>query len=595
MTQDTNVRAARRQHDSWGEMGGAVSAAACLKQAERERLSHGELLAGINRILQTVVTSESCGETLAATCVQVATELTRSDFACVSELGADGAPRRIAGATSGSSCAWAPSAGLPPDARCPVAALREQVLKSGCALLQNGPLPTQPGAAATGPTPAACLCVPLKHRDGIVLGALTVGKRSGVYSDTELAVLETLAPSIAEVLARCNAESALAELNHTLEQRVAARTAEAQEQAGHLRALASQLSRVEQSERQRLATILQEQILQLIVAAQMQLGTIVRDASSERMSRAAGAARDALDDALRKARSLTVELSPPVLMEVGLIAALEWLADRLEDEHDFAVELKLDPAAEPGDDEVRALLFECAQELLGNVVSHAGAGHARLSLQHTGANTLALVVADPGRGFDPELLARRRTDDTSFGLFSIRERLAHLGGQMAVRTAPGHGTEVRLLAPLRIVPVSVAPLGAAASQTPTPARRARPDIWRVLIVDDHQIMRQGLAGLFQAERDIEVVGEAADGEEAVALTAALRPHVVIMDVDLGGAIDGIQATRRVVAHLPETRVIGLSMHMDEVVSKAMLEAGAVAFLTKGGPCEDLLAIIRSAG
>jgi DNA-binding NarL/FixJ family response regulator len=120
-----------------------------------------------------------------------------------------------------------------------------------------------------------------------------------------------------------------------------------------------------------------------------------------------------------------------------------------------------------------------------------------------------------------------------------------------------------------------------------------PDVQRVLIVDDHQIMRQGLAGLIRFEDDIEVVGEAAAGEEAVAMAAALRPDVILMDVNLGAGIDGIEATRRVLAAHPRVRVIGLSMHGDSSVADAMRDAGAAAYVTKGGPCEELLAVIRS--
>ena len=115
---------------------------------------------------------------------------------------------------------------------------------------------------------------------------------------------------------------------------------------------------------------------------------------------------------------------------------------------------------------------------------------------------------------------------------------------------------------------------------------------RVLIVDDHEIMREGLRGLLQFESGIEVVGEAADGLQAVERTRELKPDVVIMDVNLG-EMTGVETTGRILAENPATKIIGLSMHVDGQVAAAMREAGAAVYLTKGGPAEDLIAAIRA--
>ncbi|WP_058555469.1 PAS domain S-box protein [Thiohalocapsa sp. ML1] len=400
-----------------------------------------------------------------------------------------------------------------------------------------------------------------------------------------------------DISERKAAEAALEELNHTLEARIAARTAEVGEQAQQLRALATELARVEQRERQRLATILHEQIQQLIVAAQMQTGVIAREADTERLRQAASAAQQALAGALETSRSLTLELSPPVLKDAGLIDALAWLAERMETEHGCRLDLHAEPDAEPADEELRYLLFACASELLRNIAKHAGVDQAELSLRRPGAGSLVLGVADQGRGFDPVIVTRRRTEDTGFGLFSIRERLAHLGGRMDLDSAPGRGTRVTLT-----LPATMAQVKATAVATTRQAAWAhgadlcpRLDALRVLIVDDHQIMRQGLAGLLRFETDIEVIGEADSGEQALARAAELNPDVVIMDVNLGPGMDGIEATRRLLAARPALRIIGLSMHLDSAVANAMRDAGAVAYLSKGGPCEELVKSIREQG
>jgi DNA-binding NarL/FixJ family response regulator len=106
------------------------------------------------------------------------------------------------------------------------------------------------------------------------------------------------------------------------------------------------------------------------------------------------------------------------------------------------------------------------------------------------------------------------------------------------------------------------------------------------------VMRQGLAGLLRAESDIEIVGEASDGQSAIDLVRELRPDVVLMDISMPG-MDGIQATRIIHKELPGVLIIGLSMFQEGEQQAAMRAAGAVAYLTKTGPSEALIEAIRA--
>ncbi len=116
---------------------------------------------------------------------------------------------------------------------------------------------------------------------------------------------------------------------------------------------------------------------------------------------------------------------------------------------------------------------------------------------------------------------------------------------------------------------------------------------RVLIVDDHKIMREGLRELLHLEKDMKVVGEAENGQQALQLAHELHPDVVVMDVNLGDAMNGVEATRRIHAENPDIVVVGLSMHSDPDVAEDMRDAGAAAYLPKGGPSVDLVKAIRS--
>ena len=385
-----------------------------------------------------------------------------------------------------------------------------------------------------------------------------------------------------EITARKTLEHSLLTLNQNLQQ-----------QADQLRALASQLTQAEQRERARLAKILHDHIQQLIVAARMQAGSLQRDPSPERRAAIARGLEAILTEALEASRSLAVELSPPVLEEAGLIGALHWLAARMQAQHGLAVRLRTDVSAEPATQDVRFLLFECIRELLLNAVKHSGVAEVEVTLVRHADSEIRVVVRDAGQGFDPETLASRRLDQASFGLFSIQQRLVHLGGRMEIESAPGRGTRVTLVIPApRVEPAAGSAPGLAAGEA-TPLRlRRSPEVCRVLIVDDHQMIREGLLRLFDFESDLEVVGQAGDGPEAIAAALALSPDVVLMDVNLG-EMDGIEATRRILARQPGIKVIGLSMHEDKAVIEAMRDAGAVAYLTKGGCTDDLIDTIRA--
>ncbi len=238
-------------------------------------------------------------------------------------------------------------------------------------------------------------------------------------------------------------ENQLRALNETLEHRVTERTTEVQSQAEQLRALAADLSRAEQQERKRLAQVLHDHIQQLLVAARMHVESLKLDSADGRSVPLA-----LLAEAIQACRSLAVELSPPVLHRMGLIAGLEWLAERLLEQSRFRVEVQSDDGPEPAAEEVRLLLFECVRELLLNSMKHSGQSQAAVTVARTQDKKIKITVADAGKGFDASLFNARGKTTQTFGLFSIQQRLTHLGGSMQIETAPGQGVLVTLSAPL---------------------------------------------------------------------------------------------------------------------------------------------------
>ncbi|WP_201218937.1 PAS domain S-box protein [Halochromatium roseum] len=369
-----------------------------------------------------------------------------------------------------------------------------------------------------------------------------------------------------------------------------------QESQAQLRQLASELSQAELRERKRLAGLVHDHLQQLIVAASIQVSTLTRSDVGERrvsLRESAQSLSEILNEMLVAARTLSVELSPPVLDETGLIGALHWLGARLRKQQQFVLKLRAEPGAEPASTDLRFMLFEAVRELLLNVVKYAGVGEAEVVLRRPDADRIEIQVRDQGQGFDPAQVQARPLDETGFGLFSIRERLAHLGGTMTIESAPGQGTRVtlRIAAPAQRPASELSTAAHAVDNAPT-LRFRHPRSCRLLVVDDHPVLREGLVSLFDVEHDIKVVGQASDGPEAIHAAAQLAPDVVLMDVNLGAGMDGIEATRQIRAAHPQTRVIGLSMHTDASVEAAMREAGASAYLAKGCALETLLEAIR---
>jgi CheY-like chemotaxis protein/anti-sigma regulatory factor (Ser/Thr protein kinase) len=265
----------------------------------------------------------------------------------------------------------------------------------------------------------------------------------------------------------------------------------------------------------------------------------------------------------------------------------------------FRVHLKNQVEVQPLAEEILLLLFQSARELLFNVLKHAGVKEARLELSRRDG-MIMLTVEDNGNGFEADKLRMEGGESVGFGLFSMRERLSLMGGQMEIKSAPGRGSRIRVTAPLSSV-TSAADRASIPGQkpeaTPIPVeKKPGPDgremKIRIMLVDDHEIVRQGVANLLRKERDFEIVGEASEGESAVGLTREVRPHIVLMDVNMP-RMDGIEATRIIHREFADVKIIGFSIHDDEVQRNAMLQAGAVDYFVKRGSSGKLIEMIRA--
>jgi PAS domain S-box-containing protein len=372
------------------------------------------------------------------------------------------------------------------------------------------------------------------------------------------------------------AELELLQLNESLDQLVFERTALADARSKQLQALAVELIEAEEREKQRIAGLLHEDLQQLLAAARFKLESKCQlDPDLKQV-------QNLLEESINKARHMSRELSPAVLHHYDLAAAIEWLCLNVREQFGLTVGLEAETSKQVESAPSKVFIFRAIQELLFNIVKHAGVNTAKVKIEKS-ADELVIMVSDAGKGFDTSAL-ETFTGKTGLGLMSLRERASYIGGGLTIESSPGKGSRFILRVPIKMDGTAhpCAPATQDEDQIHRPIETA-PSVAeqgiRVLFADDHKVMRQGLIRLVAGKPGILVVGEASNGREALEKVRLIKPDVVVMDISMP-EMGGIEATRRIKAELPGVRVLGLSMHEDEHIAQVMREAGAEASLSK---------------
>jgi signal transduction histidine kinase len=437
---------------------------------------------------------------------------------------------------------------------------------------------------------------PLISRSGRILGILsTHWRRPHEPGLRELRLLDMLARQAADAIERQQTQIALLKSHDRLEERVVERTVELEIRARQLQWLALELARAEEREHERIAEILHEDLQQYLSAFKFRLWNLFpEDRMDPELKQKISDLENLVYESIQKTRQLSHELSPPVLKQNGLVAALKWLGEEMLQRHGLKVTLTTRGEVNPESGAVASLFYRAVRELLFNIARHAGVDSAAVQAAREG-KTIRISVTDEGKGFDPEKCVIAKSE-AGLGLFSLRERISYLGGRVDIRSAPGQGCCVALSLdasePLRL-PAMVGTQTPAPPAAMAPVPKAPPvgGKIRILLADDHTIMREGLANLFKGKEDFEVVAQAANGREAVRYAAEVNPDIILMDVSMP-EMDGIAATTLINATRPGIRIIGLSMHDDDETPKKMLAAGAAGYIYKAAPANQLIETIR---
>lgn len=415
-------------------------------------------------------------------------------------------------------------------------------------------------------TPIVGLCLPLVVGDRSI-GVLEIYRPTALTEETEVETLESITRQAASALE-----------NARLHREVA-------EREGRLQDLAGRLLEAREEERRRLACDIHDGLVQVAVAAHQNLQTYV-----EAHLPGSPPSRDGLDRALQlaaqtvdEARRVIASLRPAALEDSGLGIMLRSRVDSLRMEGwEIAYTEALGEERLPL--EVEVTLYWIAREALLNVRKHARTTRVNITLRRMGKG-VRLEVRDRGRGFDGSALQRNRMPGEQAGLFGMRERVALLGGEFRIHSRPGAGTSV----------VAELPLDRA---TPVPGDwmskpQSRPSPARLLIADDHALIREGLRTTLASEPDLEVVGEAKDGREAVELCYRLRPDLVLMDVRMP-EMDGLTATRAIKAARCDAEILMLTTYEDPDYLFEAVRAGAGGYIIKDAGKRELVSAVRGA-
>ena len=215
-----------------------------------------------------------------------------------------------------------------------------------------------------------------------------------------------------------------------------------------LKHLSSTLSLTEERERRHISEDLHDRIGQAMIIIKMKLEELSEPQADTNSRRVLDEARELLDNAIQDTRTLTFEISPPLLYELGFEPAVEWLIEKFMERHNIPIEYECNGGSRVLDDDVSFFLFKSVRELLFNIVKHAKANKIKVLVRRE-KNRIQISIEDDGVGFVFSNVQFAVNDLSGFGLFSIRERMEHFGGNFDVESKPGKGTRITLVMSLK--------------------------------------------------------------------------------------------------------------------------------------------------
>ncbi len=365
-----------------------------------------------------------------------------------------------------------------------------------------------------------------------------------------------------------------------------------------LRQLSARLLKLQDEERRRIARDLHDTTGQKIAVLSMTLDRLAKlvDTGKVDVKDALTESREVVGKIGEEIRTLSYLLHPPLLDECGLASAVLWYAEGFKKRSGIHLSVSIDEELVRLTTDAETALFRVLQESLTNVHRYSGSPSAEIRIFQS-PSKVHLEIVDHGKG------VKGGTERSTFagaptlgvGIPGMRERIRQLGGQLEVEFS-NEGARVYATLP-RVASTEESGEQSGGELFRDKGNfqanlRQRPDVRkRILIADDHEVMRRGVRGLVESQEEWAVCGEAIEGNEAVSKTKELRPDLLILDVSMPG-MSGIEAALHILKDDPNTKILFFTMHDSPQMMREISNVGAWGYVAKARAGNDLVDAVR---
>jgi PAS domain S-box-containing protein len=359
-----------------------------------------------------------------------------------------------------------------------------------------------------------------------------------------------------------------------------------------LRQLSARLLKLQDEERRRIARDLHDTTGQKIAVLSMTLDRLAKlvDTRKADVKDALAESRDVVAKIGEEIRTLSYLLHPPLLDECGLASAVLWYAEGFKKRSGIHLSVSIDEELVRLTTDAETALFRVLQESLTNVHRYSGSLSAEIRIFRS-ASKVHLEIVDHGKG------VKAGTEPTAFagaptlgvGIPGMRERIRQLGGQLEVEFS-NEGTRVYASLPTEAFTEESEP---ARDKEKFQGNSRQPPVVRkrILIADDHEVMRRGVRGLVESQEEWSVCGEAIEGNEAIRKTRELHPDLLILDVSMPG-VSGIEAALQILKDDPNMKILFFTMYDSPQMMREISNVGAWGYVAKARAGNDLVDAVR---
>jgi two-component system NarL family sensor kinase len=369
-----------------------------------------------------------------------------------------------------------------------------------------------------------------------------------------------------------------------------------------LRNLSGRLLRLQDEERRRISRDLHDVTGQKLALLSMDLSSIQKHkniAKDEEINRLLEESVSLSNDVNKEIRTLSYLLHPPLLDELGLSSAVQWFAQGFENRTGIHVAVDIPSNLVRLAPDAEVALFRIVQESLANVHRYSGSATADVRAR-SDAGEVRLEIGDFGKGMSLESAKPNRAvvAPLGVGIQGMKERVRQLSGTLEITSRPGSGTRVTAILPIGSrraeLPESDQESIVQEGQSVPSRETAHSEVWRkrILIADDHDVLRRGIRTMLESDPSLEVCAEAVDGKDALEKTLTQAPDLVILDINMP-TMNGLDVLRQIVRHRPQTKVLAFSVHDSKRIVEEILAAGAHSYLSKATAGQHLVHEVRS--